>query len=58
MAVNRTTEHIHEQGSGNIGATLSANMVLLGDKLDHYKAMAKAYPHPPSSASITIRSRS
>jgi 2-polyprenyl-3-methyl-5-hydroxy-6-metoxy-1,4-benzoquinol methylase len=29
---------------GDIGAALSANMVLLGDKLGLYKAMAKAYP--------------
>ena len=27
---------------GDIGAALSANMVLLGDKLGLYKAMAKA----------------
>ena len=29
---------------GDIGAALSANMVLLGDKLGLYKAMAKAGP--------------
>lgn len=29
---------------GDIGAAMSANMVLLGDKLGLYKAMAKAGP--------------
>ena len=33
-----------DKAVGDIGAALSANMVLLGDKLGLYKAMAKAYP--------------
>jgi hypothetical protein len=33
---------------GDIGAALSANMVLLGDKLGLYKAMAKAGPVTPT----------
>jgi 2-polyprenyl-3-methyl-5-hydroxy-6-metoxy-1,4-benzoquinol methylase len=33
---------------GDIGAALSANMVLLGDKLGLYKAMAKAGPVTPA----------
>lgn len=33
---------------GDIGAAMSANMVLLGDKLGLYKAMAKAGPITPS----------
>ena len=33
---------------GDIGAALSANMVLLGDKLGLYKAMAKSGPVTPA----------
>jgi winged helix-turn-helix protein len=33
---------------GDIGSALSANMVLLGDKLGLYKAMAKAGPVTPA----------
>ncbi len=36
------------KGVGDIGAALSANMVLLGDKLGLYKAMAKAGPVTPT----------
>ena len=36
------------KGVGDIGAALSANMVLLGDKLGLYKAMAKVGPVTPA----------
>ncbi len=35
---------------GDIGAALSANMVLLGDKLGLYKAMVKSGPVTPAES--------
>jgi hypothetical protein len=40
---------------GDIGAALSANMVLLGDKLGLYKAMVKAGSHD-SAGRLRLRS--
>jgi hypothetical protein len=40
---------------GDIGAALSANMVLLGDKLGLYKAMAKPGPVTPAELAKTTR---
>ena len=40
---------------GDIGAGISANMVLLGDKLGLYKAMAKACPVTPAELAKTTK---
>ena len=49
MAVNQDKlDAFMSKAVGDIGAALSANMVLLGDKLGLYKAMVRAGPVTPT----------